>query len=1261
MRKKRMAIGYTSLTVLILLLAATAPAAEPANRITRLKDLHLDTVLVSRGQPAAVIVAPAGARYADAIETVQAAVRTCAGTTLPVRRDGARPEALLKTTHVVALGNMATNPFIEHMYRQWYVLLDVKYPGKGGYVVRSCHNPYGTGHNVIWLGGSDDAGVSRAAAVFAGLLTRSDPLKVGWLMQIQLGDGITAPTLRDGGEGWSPTVYGWRDSWRKIGNEEVGYGPAATFGWNEISVAGALYYMTGVPEHLAYFKKMAMPDPDNAPRANRKESVFKDPLDPLVKNSHYHTHLTSLVWDLIEESPLFTDRERLFLTNKFLDQQNHYDPKDTYRSWGRHGEWHMMCIYTGSRYFAKYYPAPRWERRMANVREAYRGSIGDELRGNDTLYWISTYMEPTFDFFMLDGFDEFVSSGAARKMMSGLEAIWTGESNETSTAYIPISLLHKAAHMLKDGRYIWFLRKLGFDFDVFRIGQSFWPAPDLTVEPPDDRVGRISVVPMPKSDWNAGGKAIGKDEGIRFLSYRGGLTGEDDWFMIDGFYGKGRHPYHVNTLHELRMCGRTLLRGFGNHLSVRRNGIVEEDSARTTALKKAVALNGVAYVKTHVPNMPFSAWDRHLLFVQGAYLFVCDELTARAPGTFDIRSGWSLLGTPAPALREKRRVSMKEGATLCCAQAVHVGATGRQAWSGELKQGATFALNTLIHTAGEARQDRLRIDPLGARANLVRGARTAFVGVGPYSSEALTVEAGIASVSSNSIFLADATRLACGGRTVFESEKPVCVRWQLDSGRLAVHAAEAGRITLATDGTDPLRVAAGEQALGAVPPAAGLPGTIAHALAGLENAIQAEDSREDERATAADWQPRWKAEIKGSVTDVAVALHSAPRRVWAVTEGRERDPKTRKEKDVGRLALLSTDGKVVGVREYGTPTLSLWAAADPTQAAAFSAVLVTGYGDETIRAYAADGRELWKHKTEVHESWRDGTRYKAPWFSDPGVVKRPGGLQAGDFWNTGKQVIAVGRPSTVAFRDLSGKLLDRWPVRYGRVGAFAPCTKRGEEGGKPRPAWLLAGYGAVSAFDRAYRKVNGSGWYCAAGAKMGAWLQRELSHLVVADLDNNGVEEVIVGLSGHWNEVDVYSSEVKGWHKWLWRRYFGPGWPMSRTLRAVLAVDVTGDGKKEVVAGLETGWLCVFDDRGEPVWQKKFPHAVLSVCATGEPGTLVVGCGGGMLYLLGPAGQTLRTARLNGAIEVVRSENHAVVAGTQEGEVAVFAVPGAER
>ncbi|MBM4082586.1 MAG: hypothetical protein FJ278_22970, partial [Planctomycetes bacterium] len=119
-----------------------APRSPLEEDTVKLKDLRLNTSLVADGKPAAVIALPPDARYDAIAERIQAKLKDCAGVTLPIRRDLKPPDAL-KETHVVALGNLATSPFVETLYRHYYTYLDLHYPGRGGHVLQSVHNPYG--------------------------------------------------------------------------------------------------------------------------------------------------------------------------------------------------------------------------------------------------------------------------------------------------------------------------------------------------------------------------------------------------------------------------------------------------------------------------------------------------------------------------------------------------------------------------------------------------------------------------------------------------------------------------------------------------------------------------------------------------------------------------------------------------------------------------------------------------------------------------------------------------------------------------------------------------------------------------------------------------------------------------------------------------------------------------------------------------------------------------------------------------------------
>ncbi|MCK5802212.1 MAG: hypothetical protein KAI66_05240, partial [Lentisphaeria bacterium] len=208
---------------------------KPVSKIyTQLKDLCLQTRLVTDGKPNAAIVVPATGRYTTQATRIAACLRTLTGVDLPIVTDDAPEAAVPVQQHLILLGNRSTNRTIEELYNQHYTLLDLRYPGPGGHLVRTLHNPFGNQCNVIFVGGSDDAGVAAATEVFEDQLqdigAATGQCVVGRLAEIQLATGITVPTdVRE----------------LRIWEASKGYRDTGYFGWNSISKHMAAYYMTG--------------------------------------------------------------------------------------------------------------------------------------------------------------------------------------------------------------------------------------------------------------------------------------------------------------------------------------------------------------------------------------------------------------------------------------------------------------------------------------------------------------------------------------------------------------------------------------------------------------------------------------------------------------------------------------------------------------------------------------------------------------------------------------------------------------------------------------------------------------------------------------------------------------------------------------------------------------------------------------------------------------------------------------------------------
>jgi len=1245
-------------------------------KITELKDLRVATALVANSTAAAIIAAPPGDRYDDAVTVLQNAVKRETGITLPVLRDSTRlaqAAELLKSQNVIALGNMATNPFTEEMYRKWYVMLDLRYPGPGGYVVRSCHNPLATGHNVIWLGGSDDDGVLAAAKTFAGGLKAdgAKALNTGWLMDIKLGAGMTPPRIGDDVPEW--VVYSWRDSFRKQSEEKtIGYDPSSYFGWSPISIAGVLYYMTGQKEYLDYFKAMAMPAPGNIPLPNRTNASFNDPMDPLVKNYHYRAHLHVCVYDLIEESPLFTDDERLFLSNKFVQHQIHYDAGDSFcnRNGSRHDMWHMLCIYTGSRYLSKYYPDPRWTKRIENARRMFASILGNPTWGErDTLSWVSTSTEPVFEFFMLDGFNEFVKSGTARTMFSALETLWTNTQFEEANSCLTINLLHKAAYMLRDGRCIWLRDRLGFDLDAFRIGQSFWPKPELQVKPPLDLVGQVRTFPLPERRWFEAGRSVPLEEGFQFLAYRGGLEPGDDVLQVDGFYGKARTAYHVNALYNLRMFGgkRVFHHAYANKVTVRANGMVEPVVPRAAALKCGVALDGAVYIHASVPNMAFSAWDRHLVSIPDRYLLAFDRVTGRNDGVFDVTVTWAPHGTPALDPADPRRAVCPNGPVIQCAQPVKTTCSGRvvsQVHNGRLTANEERVFTNVVYWSDAKTKPDITLEPLGPRAAVIRGSNPAFVALAlrkppptaedrPTTTPALPLvhDGDMLYAAGDRIFLVRGTTVTCGDLALARADKPVSLSWQTQAGTLAVDAAEACQLTLASADTRELALRKGPQQIDGLrlAPEAAQALTVALTAAGQAGAAVSEAALAGPAATA-DWQAVWTTDLgDGVVTSVAAAPVPEPTGIWAALA--DRLPVKRAER--GQLALLAPDGNVRKVLDLDSPVHSLWAAADATQGKAFT--LLAGAHSDAIQAYDADGKVRWEQKAEVHPSFKIGDRYQAPWFSDPRPPRGHTGvfqLLVGDLWGTGTQQVVAARPVTLEFRELDGTLIKRVPTQWGDNTTLAVLRKREDP---TRSPWVLTGKlvtgsDRVSGVANSYNVVSNSlyGAVAKGATPMGAWMQRGITHLAVADLDADGFEEVVIVRSGHWNQLQIYD-EDKGACRW--QASFGPGNKGTRLMTGLVVADLTGDGKQEVVVGMRNGWVCAFDFTGTALWQRLLDVGVSRMCPTQTPGTVAVARSDGTVHLMDAAGKGLRTAATGAPVTALCNTRLGVLAGTEEGKL----------
>ena len=75
-------------------------------------------------------------------------------------RNGRLPDTY-RHRPLIILGNLNTNRILLPLYTRYFCFSDANYPGGSGYELRTLVNPYGTGKNIILVGGSRLAGVER--------------------------------------------------------------------------------------------------------------------------------------------------------------------------------------------------------------------------------------------------------------------------------------------------------------------------------------------------------------------------------------------------------------------------------------------------------------------------------------------------------------------------------------------------------------------------------------------------------------------------------------------------------------------------------------------------------------------------------------------------------------------------------------------------------------------------------------------------------------------------------------------------------------------------------------------------------------------------------------------------------------------------------------------------------------------------------------------------------------------------------------------
>lgn len=547
--------------------------------------------------------------------------------------------------NVIVLGNLASNKFSEYLYRNLYSYEDRYFPGKQGYVVRSLLDPFGSGGNVIVLGGSSTEGVKNAVDYFVKQLKNEN------------GSLYLLPELK--------VVWG-----NKPG--ELNRFPHRTRAGRGPLNAAVKYLRSGEKKYARQYKK----------------ELF----EYLENPAHLYSYYGTMLWDVMEASGTFSANERLEISNKLLQflrskegigyLQKGYikEMSKAFRQprvIGNHQSRAAMGMYFGWRYFKKYFakhvPAEELAGYYQAVADIMRVQISS-YRSLDEAYSQHGYggtLDNILVIAMCDSklMGNYLKSGIGRKMGAYVFSQCSNRGRMPSNGDgggipVPTNLFTKLAYLYKDGRYT-FMANMAGDSKIstdepirgFSIG--------LKAVPPENYTGAFALAPLEKNlavepfeDYT---RMLSYDEkqfdakSFDKLSFRGGLKKDSPYLLVDGIGGFSHAYSDQNSIVEFSqdnfvwLCqpDQFFYSGIGCHnsLTYTMNGIGPMEVPVAAKLLENGNTKSFSYSLSALPEYGEAAWLRHILFFRdkGPFL-VLDVLKAHNSGKYRLALNWHVLG-----------------------------------------------------------------------------------------------------------------------------------------------------------------------------------------------------------------------------------------------------------------------------------------------------------------------------------------------------------------------------------------------------------------------------------------------------------------------------------------------------------------------------------------------------------------------------------------------------------------------------------------
>ncbi len=694
-------IGCT-LTIATLAGATTPSIGTAAASINSLKPLYPRTEIAVGGRAAAAIVAPDEPEYADAAGDLARRFREIAGVALPVLRAGDLVSEAweidfdaFEGRNLIAVGNINTNRLLAVLWGEGYVVADSIFPGEGGYVIRTVHDPFARGVNVVVLAGSDADGVRRVVDLF---FERHLPRGPG---DVVLAEPITDTEFARTEKRFFPPPTDPLSSKRQPQYSTLDYfrelfrsGGLMDEDGNVVSRQdGDLTAVTGAIARLAqtFFRAG---DPALPPLMKQILDRNRHLLEVVPRRVEMEAASAAHViwWDIVEELPIWTDQDRLDMTNALLaDALQGHERRAAHQLVKEgfvqvvdenHGTNSALNTFNAWRYFDKYYDLPETEYWMNVAQAVFAGQCASHQILEDAAGYLCycpedamryAFASRDMRFFQLgiaQGHAEYIAQCTVNNL--GLS---TGFGDSPSLVQPAVfEALAPAAWYSRDPRLAWVVQNLLPQACGLRIYQSNMPF-DLSVEPTEPvewngaRLFPVYKQPLrtgeaSKEFVSAPRESAGR-EWFNKIVFREAWSPDAQYLLLDGAgkfgalegYPNGpaghRHD-DVNTITNFTDEGRMWLvdhtygsRAIKDHsgLYITRDGFVSY-KVHEAKLQDFAQGGGFALCRSVFEGFSGADWERTIFWRKSQHFLVIDRAIAREPGHYVVRCSFRTLGEP---------------------------------------------------------------------------------------------------------------------------------------------------------------------------------------------------------------------------------------------------------------------------------------------------------------------------------------------------------------------------------------------------------------------------------------------------------------------------------------------------------------------------------------------------------------------------------------------------------------------------------------